>query len=57
LNEATAIAEQACLKHSGRIGRTAAAKEFAVEAVDMAVRAHIRHEHSAYDALLGTGWD
>jgi hypothetical protein len=51
------IAEHACLKYSGRIGRTAAAKSLAEETVDLAVVAHIRHAETEYDQLLGRGWD
>lgn len=54
---ATEIAEHACRKHSGRIGRTVAAKALSVEAVDLAVRAHVRHRHTNYDAHLMAGWD
>lgn len=54
---AVAIAEHACLKHSGRIGRTAAAKELDADAVELAVRAHVRHVHTRYDELLGDGLD
>ena len=50
--ETTRIAEQACEKYSGRVGRTAAAKEFNPEAIRLAVAAHIRHVHTNYDALL-----
>jgi len=53
--EALAIAKHACQKHSGRVGRSAAAKALDVEAVDLAVRAHVRHTHSEYDRLLGNG--
>jgi hypothetical protein len=53
--EALAIARHACQKHSGRVGRSAAAKALDVEAVDLAVRAHVRHTHSEYDRLLGNG--
>lgn len=52
-----AIAEHACLKYSGRIGRTAAARELDESAVRLAVIAHIRHTETAYDALLGQGYD
>ena len=55
-DEAAAIAEHACLKYSGRVGRTTPAREFAPEAIDLAARAHIRHAHTAYDRLLGAGW-
>ncbi|HUI91089.1 MAG TPA: DUF2293 domain-containing protein [Chitinivibrionales bacterium] len=37
------IAQFACLKYSGRIGRSAGAKEFGPQAINLAVRAHIRH--------------
>jgi hypothetical protein len=37
------IAEHACLKYSGRVGRSAAAKAFDEEAVRLGVVAHIRH--------------
>jgi len=46
------IAEHACRKHSGRVGRTAAAKAFEEEAIRLAVTAHVRHEHTRYDDLL-----
>jgi hypothetical protein len=50
--EAGEIAEWACEKHSGRIGRSSAAKGFDPQALKLAVIAHIRHEHTPYDALL-----
>jgi hypothetical protein len=50
--EDTAIAEHACRKYSGRVGRSAAAKEFSEEAIRLAVVAHIRHVHTEYDELL-----
>jgi len=50
-----AIAEHACLKYSGRIGRSAAGKSFDENAVRMAVTAHIRHAETQYDELLATG--
>jgi hypothetical protein len=46
------IAEHACLKYSGRVGRSAAAKSFDPEAVFLAVRAHARHAFTDYDDLL-----
>jgi hypothetical protein len=46
------IAEHACLKHSGRVGRSAAAKSFEPDAVFLAVRAHVRHSYTDYDELL-----
>jgi len=51
------IAEHACLKYSNRIGRTAQAKEFSKEAVQLAVIAHIRHAETNYDELLMQGFD
>jgi hypothetical protein len=48
----TVIAEHACLKYSGRVGRSAAAKSLADEAVNLAVIAHIRHVETPYDRLL-----
>lgn len=49
------IAEHACQKYSGRVGRSAAAKQLEANAVELAVRAHIRHLHTRYDELLGRG--
>lgn len=51
--EEEAIARHACRKHSGRVGRSAAAKELAPDAIRLAVIAHIRHVHTEYDRLLG----
>jgi hypothetical protein len=55
--EATQIAEHACQKSSGRVGRSAAAKEFVPEMVDRANAAHVRHCQTRYDALLAKGWE
>jgi hypothetical protein len=54
-DEQRAIAEHACQKYSGRVGRSAAAKELAADAVELAVRAHVRHTHTRYDELLSRG--
>ena len=54
-NEAQRIAEHACRKHSGRVGRSAAAKRFDPEAVELAAIARVRHAHTRYDDLLGEG--
>jgi len=51
------IAEHACLKYSGRIGRSGAAKSLDENAVLLAVVAHIRHRETNYDELLGRGWE
>jgi hypothetical protein len=50
-----AIAEHACRKYSGRVGRAAFAKEFKPKAIELAVVAHIRHTETAYDELLLAG--
>jgi len=48
-------AEHACLKYSGRVGRSSAAKDLDAQAVRLAVIAHIRHAETKYDALLAGG--
>jgi hypothetical protein len=53
----TSIAEHACLKYSGRVGRSAAAKSLDAEAVHLAVAAHVRHAETRYDSLLARGYD
>lgn len=52
-----AIAEHACLKHSGRIGRSSAARQFDETAIELAVLAHVRHQHTDYDELLARGME
>lgn len=49
------VAEHACLKYSGRVGRSAAAKALDEEAVRLAVGAHVRHVKTPYDELLAGG--
>ncbi len=49
------IAEHACQKYSGRIGRSSMAKELEIRAVRLAVIAHIRHAETKYDELLMSG--
>jgi hypothetical protein len=51
-DEAQHIAAWACAKHSGRVGRTAAAKSLDPQPLRLAVIAHIRHQHTPYDRLL-----
>ena len=51
------IAEHACLKYSGRVGRSAAAKRLDEDAIRLAVIAHIRHAETRYGALLAEGWE
>jgi hypothetical protein len=50
-----AIAEHACRKYSGRIGRSAAGKSLDEEAIRLAVTAHVRHTETLYDELLAGG--
>jgi hypothetical protein len=50
--DADEIAQHACQKHSGRVGRSAAAKQFDAAAVRLAVIAHIRHKYTEYDRLM-----
>jgi hypothetical protein len=54
-NEAGRIAEHAGRRSSGRVGRSAAGRALDASAVDLAVIAHIRHEHTNYDELLMRG--
>jgi len=49
------IAEHACRKYSGRVGRSAAAKALDEGAVRLAVTAHVRHAETDYDELLLNG--
>jgi hypothetical protein len=49
------IAEHACLKYSGRVGRSAFAKKLDEEAVRLAVIAHLRHTETDYDEYLMKG--
>jgi len=54
--EAT-IAEHACIKYSGRVGRSAAAKELEPAEIRLAVIAHIRHTETRYDEFLAEGME
>ena len=53
----SSIAEHACLKYSGRVGRTEAAKNLDEKAIRLAVIAHIRHTETEYDRLLSKGFE
>ena len=55
--EARAIAARACRKHSGRVGRSAAAKVFDPQAIRLAVTAAVRHRYTDYDERLLAGCD
>ena len=57
MNREQPIAEFACLKYSGRVGRSAAGKQLDEDAIHLAVIAHVRHEETDYDTLLGGGMD
>jgi len=54
---AEAIAAHTGLRGSGRVGRTAAGRALAEEAIVRAVVAAVRHEDTEYDRLLMTGVD
>jgi len=51
------IAEHACQKYSGRVGRSPGAKRLDEEFIRLAVIAHIRHAETNYDELLSRGMD
>ena len=51
------IARHTCRRSSGRVGRSAAARQLEDSAIDLAVRAHVRHAHSRYDELMVGGMD
>ena len=55
--EAGKIAQHACRKYSGRVGRCAMAKEFQPDAIRLAVAAAVRHRLTNYDELLARGMD
>ncbi len=52
----TIIAEHACEKYSGRVGRSAAAKRLDEEMVRLAVVAYVRHTGTNYDELLAQNY-
>lgn len=52
---ATAIAEHAALRGSGRVGRSAAAQALDERAITLAVVASVRHQDTNYDELLMSG--
>ncbi|MBC8870206.1 MAG: DUF2293 domain-containing protein [Planctomycetes bacterium] len=55
--EARGIAEHTAQRGSGRVGRSAAGRELDPNALDLAVGAWIRHNHTKYDTLLMQGTD
>lgn len=56
-DRALEIAEHACRKYSGRVGRSADAKNFEEHSIRLAVAAHVRHTETNYDSLLARGFD
>jgi hypothetical protein len=52
---ADAIARHAAQRGSGRVGRSAAARELDEQAITLAVVAAVRHEDTDYDTLLMSG--
>ena len=55
--EARAIAAHTAVRGSGRVGRSAAGRSLDEEALVLAVGAAVRHRHTNYDELLGSGMD
>jgi hypothetical protein len=53
--EARAIAGHTGRRGSGCVGRSAAGRVLDRHALELAVRAHIRHQHTRYDSLLMQG--
>jgi hypothetical protein len=51
------IADHACQKYSGRVGRSASAKSLDEKPILLAVIAHIRHIETSYDEFLAQGMD
>jgi hypothetical protein len=56
-DEARRIAGHTGRRGSGRVGRSTAGRALDATAVDLAVKAHVRHEHTNYDELLMRGTD
>lgn len=57
LDEARRIATHTAARGSGRVGRSAAGRALDPQALDLAILAHVRHEHTRYDTLLMQGTD
>jgi hypothetical protein len=55
--EAQQIAAHTARRGSGRVGRSAAGRDLDPQAIDLAVIAWIRHQHTPYDELLMAGQD
>lgn len=52
-----AIAQRACPKSSGRVGRSATAKALDADTVRLAVVAHVCRVETCYEELLGAGYE
>jgi hypothetical protein len=55
--EARGIAAHTAARGSGRVGRSAAGRALADDALALAVAAYVRHRHTRYDELLMSGID
>lgn len=55
VSEAESIAAHTAERGSGRVGRSAAGRALDPQALELALRAHIRHQHTNYDELLMEG--
>lgn len=55
--EARQIAEHTALRGSGRVGRSAAGRALQSHALELAIVASVRHNHTDYDLLLMRGVD
>ena len=53
--EAEQIASHTAQRGSGRVGRSAAGRALSPSAIELAVRAWVRHQHTDYDSLLMQG--
>ncbi len=51
------VSAHACLKYSGWVGRSSAARSLDETAVRLAVVAHIRHTETEYATLLARGYE
>ncbi len=56
-DETKFIAQHTSVRSSGRVGRSAAARNLEEEALTMAAVAYIRHRHTSYDELLMQGME
>jgi hypothetical protein len=50
------IAEHACRKYSGRVGRSGRAKKLEEKPIRLSVRAYVRHKMTSYDKLFEKGY-